>query len=386
MTRPDTALPDETARLARDCVLMTRARALADAVGEGRPVTATGVLGRTDIAAVCSAAALPDPGRKVSAADVPALHRAWVAAQGAGLIVVGHRTAHARATTATPTDQWRDAVAALLRAESHDDNGRGAALVCDAVLDVLASRPGLGERDLGDAVDALLDGLPLDDQLAIPYAFLRGRFPEQGALEILGECGAVDTATLTVTSLGRALATMLTQPLPTVASQWAADDTLQVRIDLDHVRPPVWRRLRLPAHTTLAELHDIIQIVFDWDDDHLHVFTTDDRAYADPHHGLDGTLPEGESTLAEVLPREGARIAYRYDLGDCWDHTVLLESGGPDPTSAGPTCVDGRGDAPVEDWVPDEDTDDPMPATTPFDLAAANRHLAGLHDRPDVRR
>ncbi len=35
------------------------------------------------------------------------------------------------------------------------------------------------------------------------------------------------------------------------------------------------------------------------------------------------------SALAAALPRPGARLSYRYDLGDCWDHTVLLETGRP---------------------------------------------------------
>ena len=76
---------------ARACPLLTRARAVATFVGAGRPVTAKAVLRRADIRAACAATGLPDPGRVVSAAHVPALHRAWTAAQGAGILTVGHR-------------------------------------------------------------------------------------------------------------------------------------------------------------------------------------------------------------------------------------------------------------------------------------------------------
>jgi hypothetical protein len=129
--------------------------------------------------------------------------------------------------------------------------------------------------------------------------------------------------------------------------------------------------VRLPAATTLSELHEAIQILFEWDGDHLHVFTVDGASYADPYHELDGCADTDELTLAAALPRPGARLAYRYDLGDCWDHTVLLENGGPIPTpSTRPVCIGGRGDAPVEDWPDDQ------PPPRPLNLAELDRRLA----------
>ena len=65
-------------------------------------------------------------------------------------------------------------------------------------------------------------------------------------------------------------------PAPPVT--WADDDMLELRIDLDRFRPPVWRRVRLHAATPLTELHEIIQVLFDWDGDHMHVFTVDGNA------------------------------------------------------------------------------------------------------------
>ncbi|WP_433619596.1 hypothetical protein ACQP2P_01925 [Dactylosporangium sp. CA-139114] len=42
------------------------------------------------------------------------------------------------------------------------------------------------------------------------------------------------------------------------------------------------------------------------------------------------------------------------------------------------TCTDGRGDAPIEDWHP-EDGD----GTTPFDIGAINKRLAALLGVPN---
>jgi Plasmid pRiA4b ORF-3-like protein len=186
---------------------------------------------------------------------------------------VGHREAQATTPTADPADQWRLAVTAVLRAESEDPGRCGASIVCRAVLDVLAATPGLGDPHFGDA--AALDRLPIRDRVTVPYAFRRGLLPEAGAAEVLAECGALNPATRTLTPLGRWARPRFTQPLAVPRTTWADNDALKLRIDLDRFQPPVWRRVRLPATTTLAELHRIIQVLFEWEHDHLHVFTVD---------------------------------------------------------------------------------------------------------------
>lgn len=42
---------------------------------------------------------------------------------------------------------------------------------------------------------------------------------------------------------------------------------------LAEISPLIWRRLRVTGSTTLAELHQILQTAFGWDDDYLHAFT-----------------------------------------------------------------------------------------------------------------
>jgi Plasmid pRiA4b ORF-3-like protein len=169
----------------------------------------------------------------------------------------------------------------------------------------------------------------------------------------------------------RDLDTARLRPAPAPRVTWADDDAFELRIDLDRSRPPVWRRVRLPAGTTLTELHEIIQVLFEWDSDHLHVFTVDGVHYADPLDKLDDCADADQLSLAVALPRPGARLTYRYDLGDCWDHTVLLEAGGPAGAPDRPTCIGGRGDAPVEDWP-----DNGPPSPRPLDLIELDRRLA----------
>jgi hypothetical protein len=46
----------------------------------------------------------------------------------------------------------------------------------------------------------------------------------------------------------------------------------EMTVTLDGVEPAVWRRVRVPADYTLDRLHDVIQIVMGWQDNHLHHF------------------------------------------------------------------------------------------------------------------
>src|SRR5690606_37223611 len=107
--------------------------------------------------------------------------------------------------------------------------------------------------------------------------------------------------------------------------------TYQLKIALRDTSPPVWRRVTLPADTSLGCLHDIIQACFGWDDSHLHSFTepSSGRQFVDfdtpwdrdPFRDAD----EESVTVAEVLPCEGGRLEYAYDFGDDWRHRITLE-------------------------------------------------------------
>lgn len=57
--------------------------------------------------------------------------------------------------------------------------------------------------------------------------------------------------------------------------------TYQLRIILRTVSPLIWRRLLVPSNTDLAHLHRILQILFSWDEEHLHRFHIHGKAF---HH------------------------------------------------------------------------------------------------------
>lgn len=124
----------------------------------------------------------------------------------------------------------------------------------------------------------------------------------------------------------------------------------RVKVSLHGARPPIWRRLRLPASTTLAQLHQVIQVAFGWEDAHLHVFEVEGRRYSRPDFQLsDDVADEGKARLQDLASRPGARLRYIYDFGDSWEHDLLVEDILPPDGVPHAICLTGRRAGPPED-------------------------------------
>jgi hypothetical protein len=137
------------------------------------------------------------------------------------------------------------------------------------------------------------------------------RDPAEVALELFAAFGAViaDGGQWRITSLGRwALPRIggsgFALPEP-AGARVPADGICQLKITLRYVRPACWRRVLVPASATLGDLHEVIQVAFAWDDDHLHAFTIGRRQYGDPY--FDVEYDEDKITLATALPTHASR-------------------------------------------------------------------------------
>lgn len=131
-----------------------------------------------------------------------------------------------------------------------------------------------------------------------------------------------------------------------------ADQILQLKVTLAEVEPPVWRRLLVPADMTLAKLHAALQDAMGWTNSHLHCFEIAGRRIG--MVGVEEDSPELEDErwvrVTSVLPRKGARLVYRYDYGDDWEHVVEVEDvTGPDRRLSYPVCIAGARACPPED-------------------------------------
>ncbi|WIY82934.1 plasmid pRiA4b ORF-3 family protein [Propionimicrobium sp. PCR01-08-3] len=148
-------------------------------------------------------------------------------------------------------------------------------------------------------------------------------------------------------------------PAPKLLRKRSTRVAYVVRLGLDDVRPPVWRRLRLASDITLPRLHEVIQAVMGWYDCHLHHFVMgpDNRDLRkQPFLGL-YDIEEGEQGIAEtavrldqVLSKPGQRLFYEYDFGDSWWHTIKLEKVEPwDDDYPDAFCLTGKRACPPED-------------------------------------
>ncbi|MEU8328253.1 plasmid pRiA4b ORF-3 family protein [Micromonospora sp. NPDC048839] len=122
----------------------------------------------------------------------------------------------------------------------------------------------------------------------------------------------------------------------------------QLKVGLRGAKPPIWRRLELPADTSLADLHHTIQVAFDWYDSHLHVFETAYGDFGVANREL-GYRAEAPVALEQVAPSVGDRFTYTYDFGDDWTHDIVVEKVLPRQPIAYPRCTGGRRAAPPED-------------------------------------
>jgi hypothetical protein len=131
-----------------------------------------------------------------------------------------------------------------------------------------------------------------------------------------------------------------------------ADQILQLKVMLAEVEPQVWRRVLVPTDATLAKLHDALQGAMGWTNSHLHCFEVAGRRIG--MVGVEEDSPELEDErrvrVASVLPKKGAKLLYRYDYGDDWEHMVEVEEvTAPDRRLAYPLCIAGARACPPED-------------------------------------
>ncbi len=129
------------------------------------------------------------------------------------------------------------------------------------------------------------------------------------------------------------------------------DSIWQLKVTLRDIRPPIWRRIQVSGDTSLYNLHLIIQDTMGWENYHLYDFEIGETHYGepDPEWGME-TKDASRQKLSQVLPGEKAKLHYVYDMGDNWEHEIVVEK--ILPTEAGkryPVCIAGKRACPPED-------------------------------------
>ena len=138
------------------------------------------------------------------------------------------------------------------------------------------------------------------------------------------------------------------------------DHVFQFKITLIGSKPPIWRRIQVPATYTFWDLHVAIQDAMGWLDYHLHSFEM-----MEPKHGQKVTigipseddidygwevLAGWRQKISNYFSIENKVADYVYDFGDNWAHRILLEKIlSRDKTTNYPLCIKGKRACPPED-------------------------------------
>lgn len=105
------------------------------------------------------------------------------------------------------------------------------------------------------------------------------------------------------------------------------------------------------SDTSIATLHDLLQIAFDWSDFHLHRFLIRGKAYGISRLGGCGfTTDARKVVLSQFRFRTNERFLYEYDFVDLWQHQIRFESVAPiEGKKSYPVCIAGACASPPED-------------------------------------
>ncbi|MGI8494561.1 MAG: plasmid pRiA4b ORF-3 family protein [Pyrinomonadaceae bacterium] len=117
----------------------------------------------------------------------------------------------------------------------------------------------------------------------------------------------------------------------------------QLRVALDGISPLIWRRLLVSGDYSIADLHFILQIAFDWDDWNLHRFFIHGKDYGIYHSGgMSFSDDPYQVKLADFKFRRGEKFLYEYDFFSSWKHLIRIEDIlSFDPKKKYPLCTGG---------------------------------------------
>lgn len=125
-------------------------------------------------------------------------------------------------------------------------------------------------------------------------------------------------------------------------------------------KPPVWRKVEVPASFTFLQFHNVIQTIFGWENAHLWNFEPRRKTHCrfpafrieEPYEERDNwdfteSMVASMTTLDKIFLTL-KELVYTYDYGDDWKHSITLEGIVNDNCPCA-VCTSGKGTTPPED-------------------------------------
>jgi hypothetical protein len=130
----------------------------------------------------------------------------------------------------------------------------------------------------------------------------------------------------------------------------------QLRVSLVGSKPEIYRKFQVEDKISLYALHNVLQIVMNWTNAHLHMFDINGKKYSMPDYmeeadaAAEKFADEQDIILADLNLSENSTFKYIYDIGDNWDHTVVVEKiSDKESGKKYPRCTEGKMACPPED-------------------------------------
>jgi len=126
-----------------------------------------------------------------------------------------------------------------------------------------------------------------------------------------------------------------------------------LRIELEDIEPLIWRRVAVRTSMNLKAVHGVIQAAMGWLDYHLWEFAAGEHKYGmllpnDPD--WNERIKNAATTKLSVLLTDVREIGYVYDMGDNWQHRIIVEKlKAAEPGALYPQFLGGERRCPPED-------------------------------------
>jgi Plasmid pRiA4b ORF-3-like protein len=132
------------------------------------------------------------------------------------------------------------------------------------------------------------------------------------------------------------------------------NDIAVLRIELEDIQPLIWRRVAVRTSINLKSLHRVMQAAMGWLDSHLWEFAASGQKYSlliPDDTDWNERIKDAAKTKLSALLSVGVReIAYVYDMGDNWQHRIIVEnSKAAEPGVFYPQFLGGERRCPPED-------------------------------------
>ena len=130
----------------------------------------------------------------------------------------------------------------------------------------------------------------------------------------------------------------------------AKDSVYQIKITLNNLKPPIWRRFKIGGNITFYRLHKIIQVLMGWLDYHLFEFEVNGEIFGIPDEDDVYDIRDARRYKLYKLLCESDTFSYRYDFGDGWKCKLKIEKiESSDEEMKTAVCLTGKRNGPPED-------------------------------------